>query len=289
MPFYGDIDFFKAAINSVLEQSDPSWKLVVLDDKYPDTSAGTWLVNLGDSRITYIRNDVNLGVSGNFAKCVEVSDAEYTTIMGCDDVLLPNYVAEIKGLIEEFPDASYIQPGVKVIDSADESVLSLVDRVKSFYMPKADRATVRAGEPLAKSLIRGNWSYFPSIAWRTELMREFGFRQGLSVVLDLALQLEIVSSGGTMVHGVEAAYGYRRHSGSVSSWTAEDGSRFREESAFFAESAGVMRNLGWHGASRAAKLHLSSRLNELTQVPRAFRAGGFRSALAHIGHALHWR
>jgi hypothetical protein len=185
-----------------------------------------------------------------------------------------------------FPDASYIQPGVRVIDSTGAPMLSLADRMKRFYMPRTSRPTIRSGEPLAQSLIRGNWSYFPSIAWRTDLIQKHGFRQDFEVVLDLALQLEIVSEGGTMVHDVEESYGYRRHTGSVSSWTAEDGSRFHEESAFFAESAVVMRSLGWNAAARSARLHLSSRLNELTQVPRAAKGSGVRSALTLVKHAF---
>ena len=35
MPFYGDVEQFKRAVTSVLEQSDPDFRLVVVDDGYP--------------------------------------------------------------------------------------------------------------------------------------------------------------------------------------------------------------------------------------------------------------
>ena len=40
MPFYGDPGLFRAAVESVLAQSDGDWRLVVIDDVYPDTARG---------------------------------------------------------------------------------------------------------------------------------------------------------------------------------------------------------------------------------------------------------
>ena len=36
MPFYGDVAQFREAVTSVLDQSDPDLRLVVVDDCYPD-------------------------------------------------------------------------------------------------------------------------------------------------------------------------------------------------------------------------------------------------------------
>lgn len=286
MPFYGDVSYFKQAVESVLAQSDPDWRLVIIDDKYPDRTAQTWAQSLGDERVRYLRNDTNLGVSGNFAKCVELADAEFMTIMGCDDLLLQNYISSVKSLVRAFPDADYVHPGVRVIDGDGRATVSLADRVKGWYRPRTHAASILSGEGLARSLLRGNWSYFPAIAWRTSVIQEIGFRAEFEVVLDLALQIDIIGGGGSMALDGDEAYAYRRHQGSVSSWKAEDGSRFHEEAAYFAEAAARMRSLGWQRAGRAAAWHFSSRLNELSQIPRALSGGGFRAGLALAAHAV---
>ena len=36
MPFYGDPALFRLAVESILGQTDPGWRLVVIDDQYPD-------------------------------------------------------------------------------------------------------------------------------------------------------------------------------------------------------------------------------------------------------------
>lgn len=284
MPFYGDPELFQAAVNSVRAQTDPHWRLVVIDDRYPDTAPGEWLQSLGDSRIEYHRNEVNLGVAGNFARCIELTTASHTVIVGCDDLLLPNYVDRVRQLIAQFPSASYYQPGVQVIDGEGRVSLPLPDRVKNHYRPAAAGPTELKGEELATSLLRGNWTYFPSICWNAETLRAHGFRADLEVVLDLALQFEIVLSGGSLVLDTVPAFRYRRHSASVSSWKANDGSRFLEERDFFLTAATRLGARGWNSAARAAAHHYSSRMNALTRLPAAIAAGsgsGIRSLFSH--------
>src|SRR4051794_2428172 len=76
MPFYGDPQLFRDAVASVMAQTDADWRLVVIDDVYPDTRPGEWLQSLGDPRIRYLRNETNLGVSGNFSKSVDLVENE---------------------------------------------------------------------------------------------------------------------------------------------------------------------------------------------------------------------
>jgi glycosyltransferase involved in cell wall biosynthesis len=273
MPFYGRFDHFKAAVSSVIAQTNPNWRLVVIDDQYPDLAPGRWVRDLGDSRIEYLRNSTNLGVSGNFRRAAELAVAEYAVIMGCDDVMLPEYVETVSSLAMQFPDVAIIQPGVEVIDEAGARVLPLGDRVKRLYRIGGRKPAVYGGEILARSLLRGNWTYFPSLCWKVEYLRRYEFRPDLDVVLDLALQLEILVNGGTMLVDDTVCFLYRRHSASVSSWTASDGTRFAQEAKLFAESEQRLRAMGWRRAARAAHWHLTSRLNAVTKLPRAIRQG----------------
>lgn len=285
MPFYGRFDHFKLAVESVLAQSDSDWRLVVVDDVYPDLAPGEWVASLSDDRVTYIRNDVNLRPSRNYIKCVGLMRSPFAVLMGCDDIMLPNYVSRIKQLISQFPEAAIIQPGVSVIDSDGADSRPLADRVKKLYQLQGRGARSYRGEVLAKSLLRGNWTYFPSLCWRVEALRKHSFRTDLDVVQDLAMLLEITKDGGELVLDDEVAFNYRRHSESVSAVTGPDGSKFAQERVLFAEAEADLRALGWHRAAAAARNHYSSRLNALTEFPRAMRASsrsGRRSLLRHI-------
>lgn len=260
MPFYGDVGQFQQAVLSVLDQSEPDLRLTVVDDCYPDSTPREWLDGLGDARVRYLRNPTNLGVNGNFRRCVELVQHDWFVVMGCDDVMLPDYLCTVRSLAEMHLDASVIAPGVEVIDSDDRPVRPLGDRIKAILAPP--RATVLHGEKLATSLYHGNWTYFPSLLWRTEAVREVGFRPGLEVVLDLALLVDLASVGGSLVYDPEIVFRYRRHRASVSSVRAVDGRRFDEENSFFAEEARRCADRGWNHAARAARWHATSRLHQ---------------------------
>ncbi len=38
-------------------QTNPDWRLIVVDDGYPDDSIPGWFESLKDERITYMRNE----------------------------------------------------------------------------------------------------------------------------------------------------------------------------------------------------------------------------------------
>jgi len=284
MPFWGRVDHFKLAVESLLAQTDPDWRLTIVDDRYPDDEPQRWIAELGDPRIRYLRNDENLGVSRNYVKCVALAEAEFLVIFGCDDVMRPGYIARVKQLLAEYPEVAVIQPGARVIDGDGREYLPLPDRMKRYYRPRGTGVRVLAGERLARSLLRGNWTYFPSLVWRTELLRRYGFDQDLNVVQDLIMLLDIAADGGTMVLDDDPVFTYRRHSGSVSSATAVDGTRFAQERALFDQSAELFGGKGWARAARAARWHISSRLHALSMLPAAIRrrdGRGVRILLAH--------
>jgi len=288
MPFWGDLGQFRDAVASVRAQDDPDWRLVIIDDHFPGTEHTEFVHGIGDERITLVRNETNLGVAGNFQRSIDLATAEYLVIMGCDDLLAPSYVSRMRELVARHPDADYLQPGVQVIDDSGRHVRPLADRVKGYYRP-ARGVTRLTGPDLARSVLRGNWTYFPSILWKRETIASFGFRADFEVVLDLALQFDIATSGGTLVIDSAVTFFYRRHSESVSSTTATSGARFDEERRFFDEAEARCRALGWTAAARAAHHHWSSRLNAATRIPSAVLArdgGGFRSL---SGHALRAR
>jgi len=124
------------------------------------------------------------------------------------------------------------------------------------------------------------------VLWRAEDLRRFGFREGFEVVQDLALMMDIVFDGGSLLLDDEVVFSYRRHATSVSAVTGPDGAKFAEERTLFDEVAARADARGWPRAARAARLHLTSRLNAVTELPAALRAGDPAGRRALLRHAL---
>lgn len=270
LPYYGDVALMKKAVDSVLSQTHTDLRLVVLDDGYPDPEPARWFASLEDPRVTYLRNDANLGANGNYRKALGLVEAEWFVMMGADDVMRPGYLDAVAKAARKGVDI--VQPGVEIIDEEDHRILPLADRVKAWLSPTVPPGgAVAAGEPLAVSLLRGNWAYFPAIAWRTATVRRIGFRRDLDVAQDLALLLDIIADGGRLALLPETLFDYRRHSRSDSSVRAVDGRRFAEERRFFQREAERFARMGWKRAARAARLHVTSRLNAAATLPQALR------------------
>lgn len=284
-PYYGDVALMKEAVRSVLRQSYGDFRLIVVDDGYPDDSIPGWFDSLGDSRISYERNETNLGANANYMKCLGKATNELLVVMGADDVMLPNHLEWLVDRAQRFPEADVFQPGVFVIDQNGAPSNTLIERAKDHYRPKGTGPRLLSGETLAVTLIRGDWLYFPSLGWRTETIQRFGFRPEYNVVQDLALVLDILMKGGHLLLDDNATFLYRRHSGSDSSWRALEGTRFAEERAFFHAIAAEMSALKWSRAARAAKARVSSRLHAASLMPKAVanrKWTGVRNLSSHI-------
>jgi GT2 family glycosyltransferase len=273
MPYYGDVAMMQAAVRSILAQDDPDdWHLTVVDD---GEAAGVpeWFATLDDPRVDYQRNPVNLGVTGNFRKCVELAKRDRMVMMGSDDLMLPDYVATVRALAALSPGAGIVQPGVEIIDEAGRVVGGgLVDATKRrIYAPKGPGPHRLRGQELAVSLLRGNWLYFPSICWRTDAVAAVGFRPELEVIQDLDMIIKLVERGEELVAGDHVCFQYRRHSGSESAKQAVDGHRFAEARAYFLETADRLDSIGWTEAAAISRRHRSARLHALTLVPAALK------------------
>ncbi len=287
VPFWGDPELLYETIASVRAQRNEDWRLIVIDDCYPDESVPAYFDAIEDARITYVRNERNLGITENYREAIRRATTSHITILGCDDLLHPNYVDVVTRVIDRIPTVDVIQPGVQVIDETGAVIRPLVDRVKQGLLaPRGGEGiALLRGEHMATSLIRGDWLYWPSLTFRTETLKRIDFRDGLPIIQDLALLMDIAFEGGSLAYVPELAFSYRRHGSSASQKTLLDGRRFRDERAYFAIARGLARDKGWSRTRRTAGVRIMSRLHAVTELPGVLRQGnraGLQSTLAHI-------
>ena len=290
LPYYGDVEYLKKAVESVLAQTFDDWRLVVIDDGYPDPTPSEWVSGIAarDSRVHYLRNDTNLGANGNYRRAVELVESDLFVMMGADDVMLPGYLSIVLRLAAAYPRADVLQPGVAVIDGAGQRYLPMADRVKRWYAPRVVGMNELRDEEMALSLVRADWAYFPSLAWRSDTVKRIGFTEGLDVVQDLALLLDIAADGGAIAVGSEVAFEYRRHAQSDSSVRAFDGRRFQEEREYFISQAERFARLGWKRASRAARNRITSRLHTGSMALKAASRRQWSSSRLLLSIAFGW-
>ena len=286
LPFYGDVAFLKEAVASVIAQTNPNWHLLVVDDGYPDETLPAWFESLNDSRISYLRNESNLGANGNFQKCLSQVTSDFCVVMGADDILEPNFIEVVVKTISTYPEASIIHPGIKIVNENNKEISTRSEVIKLRIRNSLESNQLLHGETLATSLMKGNWMYFPAITWRTRIIQEIGFRPGFNVCQDLGLAMDLIMQGGKMVVIDDEIFRYRRHTASDSSVKAINGERFIDERKFFRVMSTDLKSLGWSKAARAARIHLTSRLHAASLIPACIRRG--KNPWSLVKHLFAW-
>lgn len=287
IPYWGEPAYMIETVESVLAQENPDWLLTVVDDAYPTLEIRDYMATIDDPRVKYIRKEQNEGITENYRTCVGLATEEVMVILGCDDVLLPNYVDVILKAHKRFPIAAVIQPGVEVIDEDSRVVTTLADTVKQkLVKPRAKGCKLVSGEAIARNLMHGDWLYWPSLAFRTEKIREVEFREGFPIIQDLALVMDMIFQGDQLLIEPTLCFRYRRHSNSASSTKLVDGSRFAGEREYFEVAAVQAEELGWYRAARSARLRTTSRAHAVWLLPKAVATRNSAAMRALARHAF---
>ena len=117
MPAY-KAEFFKEAIDSVLNQTYKDFELIIVDDCSPENLKN--IVGLFcDKRIHYIRNDKNIGavdLVDNWNKCLSYASGDYVICMGDDDKLVKTCLEDYVYLVKRFPSLNVYHTRTLIID-----------------------------------------------------------------------------------------------------------------------------------------------------------------------------
>jgi glycosyltransferase involved in cell wall biosynthesis len=256
LPYWGEFKLLKKAVDSVINQTEAEWRLIIVDDCYPSREAEEYYSNFPDKRVTYYRHKKNMGLVKNYNFAVSKATAKHCVLMGCDDIMLPKY---LETALKNIGTADYYQPGVEVIDENDTVYLPIADRIKKVLRPK--RPGVYSGERIVTSLCHGNWTYFPSLMWNVSTLRKYNFDENNPNTQDLLTQFDIFCGGGSLYLDNQVTFQYRRSANSFSS-KAKSGTRFVEEKEMYSTASRRFAKLGWRCASNAARLHITARLHQ---------------------------
>jgi len=115
---YNRSPLLKLSLESVLAQDYPDFRVTVLDNaSTDDTEAVVRSLAVGDDRITYIRNQTNIGGLGNWNLAIKLNTSPYLTILSDDDLMLPGLISESVRALDEHPQAGFSFAMVRSIDA----------------------------------------------------------------------------------------------------------------------------------------------------------------------------
>jgi glycosyltransferase involved in cell wall biosynthesis len=123
LPVYNGEKFIVATLNSIINQTYTNFELTICDNCSTD---GTEEICRGfaekDSRITFIKNEKNIGASGNFNKVFNVSNGKYFKWATHDDVLKPEFLERCVEVLEKYYDVYLCYTKRIIINEKDEEL-----------------------------------------------------------------------------------------------------------------------------------------------------------------------
>jgi glycosyltransferase involved in cell wall biosynthesis len=114
------------AIDSVLEQTELDFELIVCDDGSTDGTAEL-LAQYADPRIHYIRHLQNIGKSNNMRSGFEAATGEYFIKFDDDDRLTPQFLAQTAAILDDNPPIDFVSTDHWVINSEGDRDLQMTD------------------------------------------------------------------------------------------------------------------------------------------------------------------
>lgn len=128
LPVYNGENYLTEALSSLLAQTYTDFEVVISDNGSTDrTEAICRDFAARDTRVRYVRNEVNRGATWNFNRALALSRGEYFRWSAHDDLIEPDYLAACVAALDENPTAALCQAAVRVVDG-DGHTLELFER-----------------------------------------------------------------------------------------------------------------------------------------------------------------
>jgi glycosyltransferase involved in cell wall biosynthesis len=247
IPFYSNnaetgFRYLKITIDSVLSQTIPNWKLILVDDKSPIAGVKEFIAAYGDNRLSYYRNDVNKGQAGNWNVCISLIDTPYYNILHADDALEPRYAEVMLKTMADNPDTAVIFCNSKIIDGNDNEIFSFVDLVKKFLY----KGGALQGEEGLAELMKGDFIMCPTVFFRRSKTQHFKFHESdWSIIPDFYYWVQLLINDCRLLGIKDFLFRYRRHQESGTAIGRKANLMFEQESRFYDFVAEEATKKGW--------------------------------------------
>lgn len=164
MPVFNAERYVKEAIDSILNQTFKDFELIVLNDASTDSSKEV-VLSVQDSRIRYIENEQNQGLSFSRNRLLSEAKGVYIAWLDADDVAYPTRLEEEYRFLEEHTDHAMVASWARLIDAEDKPTGEFI---KSYIPNQYLSALLLFVNYFVQSSVMLRRSFLPEIHYRPE-------------------------------------------------------------------------------------------------------------------------
>jgi glycosyltransferase involved in cell wall biosynthesis len=169
IPAYNAARYLEGSLASVLGQTFADFELVVVDD-YSTDATESIARSFTDGRLRYVRNELRLGLVGNWNRCLELGRGRYLCLFHQDDVMMPDNLEAKVRVLEANPGVGLVHSNAQLIGPGDEVIAE-----QWLSSPTAADDGVHAGLPYVRRLLTGpNLVCCPGVVARRDCYERLG-------------------------------------------------------------------------------------------------------------------
>lgn len=128
--------YLAETIDSALNQDSPvEYEIVVVDNnpEMEDTSTLKLIQQYDANRVAYYKNAKNLGMFGNWNRCLQLANAEWVLILHDDDTITPDYISYMLCEVNKHKDLSCVGCSYTLIDG-DSQIIPQPNKSKKWQL-----------------------------------------------------------------------------------------------------------------------------------------------------------
>ncbi len=159
-------------LDSILNQTHTHFKLIVVDNASTDrTCELVESYSKRDKRVSLRKHSTNVGGEGNFTRCLQLADGDYTAIFHADDIYEPRMIQCQVELLAATPQSSAVFTCATLIDENGAlcGTHPCPEEIFSLHRGQLDLPTT-----LGLLARHGNFFVCPSAMLRTEICKSIG-------------------------------------------------------------------------------------------------------------------
>jgi len=247
VPCYRYAHYLGNCLESILRQTFADFEVLVMDDCSPDQTPEVVRAFAGDDRVRHVRNDVNLGLPGNFNRGLALARGEYLWGISADDALgsplaLERFVAGLDG----HPQAAFVFGPARILRD---------DGLHGVHAPgwHGERDRLFTGDEFPLLLARRNGVTAPAVLARTGCYRRHGgYPLDLPHAADWYMWSHF-SLDGDVLYLAEPSVHYRLHSGNMSATFEVSPAGVRNDATMLLRLAATTRRLSRPAVAEVAE------------------------------------
>lgn len=194
IPAYNNAGYIGETIESILDQTYRNLELIIVDDNSKDRTPEILQEYAEkDSRIKVYHNEKNLGMTGNWNRCLQLCTGEYIKLICADDMIDKNAIAIEAEAMKEHAGVNLVESDTRLVDMSGKKT----GAYKRYY-----KSGIVSGKKLAKtSLIWNDFFGAPlNNLVRKKALEETGyFDKDFTYILDFDFWVRIACTGDVFI------------------------------------------------------------------------------------------